>query len=76
MNPIWTIFNPEENSEEVLDGMHRLTTALDYFNDKFKLNSKYFTDEIRGNQYDKKYFKDLSKDDQQKIRNYKVRNSL
>jgi len=70
MNPIWTIFNPEENSEEVLDGMHRLTTALDYFNDKFKLNSKYFTDEIRGNQYDKKYFKDLSKDDQQKIRNY------
>jgi uncharacterized protein with ParB-like and HNH nuclease domain len=39
MNPIWTIFNLEENSEEVLDGMLRLTTALDYFNDKFKLNS-------------------------------------
>ena len=36
MNPIWTIYNPEEKSEEVLDGMHRLTTALDYLNNKFK----------------------------------------
>ena len=46
MNPIWTILNPDDNSEEVLDGMHRLTTALDFLNNKFKLNSKYFTDEI------------------------------
>jgi hypothetical protein len=70
MNPIWTILNPDDNSEEVLDGMHRLTTALDYLNNKFKLNSKYFTDEIRGQQYDKKIFNELSPDDQQKIRNY------
>ena len=70
MNPIWTIYNPEERSEEVLDGMHRLTTALDYLNNKFKLNSKYFTDESRGSIYDKKSFEDLTPDDQQKIRNY------
>jgi hypothetical protein len=70
MNPIWTIYNAEEKSEEVLDGMHRLTTALDYLNNKFKLNSKYFTDESRGSIYDKKCFDDLSPDDQQKIRNY------
>jgi hypothetical protein len=70
MNPIWTIYNPDENSEEVLDGMHRLTTALDYLNNKFKLNSKFFTDETRGTFYDKKSFKELTPDDQQKIRNY------
>lgn len=70
MNPIWTILNPDDNSEEVLDGMHRLTTALDYLNDKFKLISKYFTDGTRGQQYDKKSFSELSLDDQHKIRNY------
>ena len=70
MNPIWTIYNAEEKSEEVLDGMHRLTTALDYLNNKFKLNSKYFTDQSRGTIYDKKSFEDLPPDDQQKIRNY------
>ncbi len=70
MNPIWTILNPEDNCEEVLDGMHRLTTALDFLNNKFSLNSKYFTDEIRGRIYDKKKFNDLDIDDQQKIRNY------
>jgi len=70
MNPIWTILNPDNNSEEVLDGMHRLTTALDYLNNKFKLNSKYFTDENRGQMYDKKNFSELTPDDQQKIRIY------
>jgi hypothetical protein len=70
MNPIWTILNPDDNSEEVLDGMHRLTTALDFLNNKFKLNVKYFTDESRGQYYDKKNFSELSPDDQQKIRNY------
>ena len=70
MNPIWTIYNSDENSEEVLDGMHRLTTALDYLNNKFKLNSKHFTDETRGIMYDKKSFNELEPDEQQKIRNY------
>ena len=70
MNPIWTILNPEENSEEVLDGMHRMTTALDYLNNVFKMNGKYCTDESRGSVYDKKSFIELSIDDQHKIRNY------
>jgi hypothetical protein len=70
MNPIWTILNPDNNSEEILDGMHRITTALDFLNNKFKLNSKYFTDDKRGEIYDRKLFNELSIDDQQKIRNY------
>ena len=70
MNPIWTILNPDDNSEEVLDGMHRITTALDYLNNRFKLNSKYFTDQHRGEIYDKKCFNELTQDDQHKIRNY------
>lgn len=70
MNPIWTILNPEDNSEEILDGMHRITTAVDFLNNKFKLHGKYFTDESRGSLYDKKSFSDLSVDDQSKIRNY------
>jgi hypothetical protein len=35
MNPIWTVYNDEEDSEEVLDGMHRLTTALSFLNNEF-----------------------------------------
>lgn len=70
MNPIWTILNPDDNSEEVLDGMHRLTTALDYLNNKFRLNSKHFTESTRGQQYDNKLFSELNLDDQQKVRNY------
>jgi len=70
MNPIWTILNPDNNSEEILDGMHRITTAIDYLNNKFKLNSKYFTDVKTREIYDKKCFSELSIDDQCKIRNY------
>lgn len=70
MNPIWTISNPDDNSEEVLDGMHRLTTALDYLNNKFRLISKYFTESARGQRYDNKLFSELDFDDQQKLRNY------
>ena len=70
MNPIWTILNPDDNSEEVLDGMHRLTTALDYLNNKFRLNPKHFTESARGQKYDNKMFSELNFDDQQKVRNY------
>jgi hypothetical protein len=70
MNPIWTILNPYDNSEEVLDGMHRLTTALDYLNNKFRLNSKHFTEPARGQQYDNKLFSELNLDDQQRVRKY------
>ena len=37
MNPIWTVFNKTENTEEVIDGMHRLTTAIGFFTDEFAL---------------------------------------
>ena len=69
MNPIWTILNSEENTEEILDGMHRITTATDFLNDKFKLNDKYLTCE-EYKKYNKKNFSDLHPDDQAKIRNY------
>ena len=69
MNPIWTILNSEENTEEILDGMHRITTATDFLNNKFKLNSNYLTCE-EYKKYNKQTFKDLSPDDQAKIRNY------
>lgn len=73
MNPIWTIDNPDEKSEEILDGMHRLTTALDFLSNKFSVTGKYFTEDSKREEYDKKSFSDLSGDDQSKIRNYKFR---
>lgn len=69
MNPIWTIYNKESKSEEVLDGMHRLKTSLSYLNDEFSLNSKFFHS-IDKKKYANKKFSKLSEDDQQKIRNY------
>jgi len=68
MNPIWTILNPDDGSEEILDGMHRITTATDFLNNKFRLNDKYLTDEYK--KYNKKTFDDFEPDDKAKIRNY------
>lgn len=68
-NPIWTILNDETESEEILDGMHRITTALEFFNNKFSLNKQYFMN-LEGEMYHKKKFEDLSPDDKAKIRNY------
>lgn len=69
MNPIWTILNAEENTEEILDGMHRIKTATDFLNDKFKINDKYITCE-EYKKYNRKTFSELEPDDQAKIRNY------
>jgi len=69
MNPIWTIINSKEDSEEVLDGMHRLITSLGFLTNEFSLESKYFHS-LDKEKYDKKKFKDLDADDQSKIRNY------
>jgi hypothetical protein len=69
MNPIWTILNSDENTEEILDGMHRITTATDFINNKFKLNDKYLTCE-EYKKYNKKTFSEFDPDDQAKIRNY------
>ncbi len=68
-NPIWTVLNEEDKSEEVLDGMHRITTALAYFNNQFSLHKNHFT-VLDGEKYGKKKFEELDLDDQSKIRNY------
>jgi hypothetical protein len=68
-NPIWIIFNEEENCEEILDGMHRIKTALSYFNNEFSINKNYLMS-LNHEEYNKKKFKELSIDDQNKIRNY------
>jgi Protein of unknown function DUF262 len=68
MNPIWTIYNDEDDSEEVLDGMHRLTTALGFLNNEFSIGKDLMELEIED--YFGKYFKDLTPDQKQKIRNY------
>lgn len=71
MNPIWTILNPIDNCEDVLDGMHRLTTAIDFMNNKFKLVGKYLMDSQKSESLDGKTFDDLSFEDKNLIRNYK-----
>lgn len=68
MNPIWTVFNDEEDSEEVLDGMHRLTTALNFIDNKFPIGKDLM--ELDSSEFQGKHFKDLLPDQKQKIRHY------
>ena len=69
-NPIWVIFNDDEDTEEILDGMHRITTALGFLNNSFALQSKYFMCITEKDKYNKKRFNDLDSQDKQTIRNY------
>jgi hypothetical protein len=68
-NPIWTVLNEDNDSEEILDGMHRITTALLFLNNEFSLN-KNFLLSLDPEKYSKKFFNDLETDDKAKIRNY------
>ena len=68
-NPIWTILNENDNSEEILDGMHRIKTSIGFLNNNFKLIGKYFTF-LKSENYNNKYFKELNFTEQQKIRSY------
>lgn len=70
MNPIWTVQNDDEGTEEVLDGMHRLTTALNYLDNKFALAGAYVSSLTPVEMYRGKFFKDLAPMDQARIRNY------
>jgi len=70
MNPIWTILNPEDGSECVLDGMHRLLTALNFLNDKFSLKKKYLSIYDEQNNYNNCKFADLDIENKNKIRKY------
>lgn len=69
MNPIWTVLNEDDESEEILDGMHRISTALAFLDNQFCIN-KQFLMNLDGDKYHKKYFKDLAPDDKARIRNY------
>jgi len=69
MNPIWTVENSEDGSLEVLDGMHRLTTALLFYTNNFSLGMSLATLDI--SMYKGKKFDDLSEEDKNKVRNYK-----
>ena len=68
-NPIWTVINEDDDSEEVLDGMHRLKTAASFLNNEFSLNKTFFMT-LDDEKYNKKKFNDLSADDKARIRNY------
>jgi hypothetical protein len=68
INPIWVVFNDEEDTEEVLDGMHRLTTALNFLNNKFEIGKDLM--ELDISIFQGKYFKDLPSEQKNKIRNY------
>ena len=68
-NPIWTVLNDDDECEEILDGMHRITTALSFLNNEFSINKNYLLT-LDGEQYHKKKFQDLNPDDKAKIRNY------
>jgi len=68
-NPIWTVLNENEESEEILDGMHRITTALSFLNNEFSINKNYLLT-LNQDEYHKKKFQDLNPDDKAKIRNY------
>ena len=68
MNPIWTVRNDTDESEEVLDGMHRLTTALKFIENDFAMSSYLTT--LPVDKYKDKRFNDLTTEDKQKIRSY------
>jgi hypothetical protein len=69
MNPIWIVLNEEDDSEEILDGMHRITTALSFYKNEFCINKTYLLS-LDGEKYNKKYFNDLDIDDKSRVRNY------
>jgi hypothetical protein len=69
MNPIWTVLNDDDESEEILDGMHRISTALAFLDNQFCMNKLYLMN-LDGEKYHKKFFRDLPPDDKARIRNY------
>lgn len=68
-NPIWTVLNDNDECEEILDGMHRITTALSFLNNEFAIHKNYLLT-LDPEQYHKKKFQELNPDDKAKIRNY------
>lgn len=69
MNPIWTVQNDEEHTEEVMDGVHRVTTSINFVNNQFTIKGVYLLD-LPATEYDGKRFVDLSEIDQNRVRKY------
>lgn len=70
MNPIWVVTNSNDNCEDVLDGMHRLKTLLNFMDGQFEIGQSLTT--ISVDEYKGKKFTDLSIIDKQKFRNYNL----
>jgi hypothetical protein len=68
MNPIWVVTNAEDDCEEVLDGMHRLTTLIKFVNNDIAIGPSLSI--LSKEVYRGKFFNDLSLDDKSKVRNY------
>lgn len=76
-NPLWLISNPEKKSEDVLDGLHRSSTAISFLKNGFPIRQKFLTDKNIKEKFteifpekDQIYFRDLPPDIQLQIRNY------
>lgn len=69
MNPIWTVHNDEEHTEEVMDGVHRVTTSINFLNNQFAIKGVYLLD-LPATDYDGKRFQDLSESDKNRVRQY------
>lgn len=69
MNPIWTVHNDEEHTEEVMDGVHRVTTSINFLNNEFAIKGEYLLD-LPDTDYDGKRFQDLSESDKNRVRQY------
>jgi hypothetical protein len=75
MNPLWVITNPEDDCQDMLDGLHRSTTAALFLNNKFGISKKYLVDQtvikaLSVINKDILMFEDLPSALQQKFRDY------
>ncbi len=81
-NPIWLVNNPDDGCYDVLDGKHRLRTALDFMNDidptdpkgeRIHVNAIRIGASISSPEFLKykgRTFSKLEEDDKDRIRNY------
>ena len=65
--PMIYLFETKDGKKEVVDGRQRITTLIEYLNDKFKLAELKMLSDLNG-----KYFKDLEHILQAKIEDYQI----
>jgi hypothetical protein len=69
MNPVWTVQNDDEHTEEVMDGVHRVTTSTSFLDNQFSIDGKHLLD-LSAEEYHGKRFDDLNAQDKSRIRHY------